>query len=44
MASNLTPDQRKTIDIIVWRLHQEVKKQMKQIPARELFGWKGDKD
>lgn len=44
MASNLTADERKTIERIVWRLHVEVKKQMKKIPARELFGWKEDKD
>jgi hypothetical protein len=44
MASNLSEDQRKTIETIVWRLRVAVVKQMKEIPARELFGWKEDKE
>lgn len=44
MASNLSENQRKTIETIVWRLNAEVKKQMKKIPAKDLFGWKEDKE
>lgn len=44
MASNLSDDQRKTIETIVWRLRIAVVKQMKEIPSKDLFGWKEDKD
>lgn len=39
----ISKEQRKTIEIIIWRLNQEVTKVRKTIPENELFGWKGDK-
>lgn len=45
MGSKLdSPEERKRIEKIVWRLNVEVVKTMRKIPARELYGWKGDKE
>ena len=36
----ITEEQRCTIEKIVWRLHKDVVKTMKDLPKEQFFSWK----
>lgn len=40
----MNQEERKIIEIIVWRTNIEVVKTMKKIPVGELFSWKKEKN
>ena len=42
--TTISIEDKRRIDTIIWRLNVEVVKQMKKIPANQLFGWKKPKD